>query len=187
MTPIVAEDWLREIDKKLDLTTCTDKECVGVAAHQLTGAACAWWDGYYDAHDDPGSISWEEFTKAFREHHVPEGVMDAKVAEFRNFTQGTLKVQEYTTHFIFMMRYAPEETRSDKKKMYHYKKGLNSRLKIALSGHECCTLWQMINKVLEMERDRLEADAQRERKEKRRRGKGSSRTPAPRQRGSAPS
>jgi hypothetical protein len=125
------------------------------------------------------------FTEAFCEHHVPEGVMDAKVEEFRNFTQGTLKVQEYTTRFICMMRYALEETSTDKK-MYHYKKGLNSRLKIYLSGHECRTLQQMINKVLEMERDHLEADAQRERKEKRRRGKGSSRTPAPRQRGSAP-
>jgi hypothetical protein len=76
------------------------------------------------------------------------------------------------------MRYTPEETSSDKKKMYHYKKGLNSCLKIALSGHECHTLRQMINKVLEMERDRLEANAQRERKAKRRWGKGSSHTPA---------
>jgi hypothetical protein len=57
-----------------------------------------------------------------------------------------------------MMWYAPEETSTDKK-MYHYKKGLNSCLKITLSGHECPTLRQMINKVLEMERYRLEADA----------------------------
>jgi hypothetical protein len=32
------------------------------------------------------SILWEEFTEAFREHHVPKGVMDAKVEEFHNFT-----------------------------------------------------------------------------------------------------
>jgi hypothetical protein len=112
--------------------------------------------------------------------------MDAKVKEFHNFTQGTLKVQEYTTRFIRMMRYAPKETSTDKKKMYHYKKGLNSCLKIALSGHECRTLQQMINKVLEMERDHLEANTQRERKEKRCQGEGSSRTLAPRQRGSVP-
>jgi hypothetical protein len=31
--PFTAEDWLREIEKKLDRTTCTDKECVGVTAH----------------------------------------------------------------------------------------------------------------------------------------------------------
>jgi hypothetical protein len=132
---------------------------VGVTAHQLTSVARAWWDGYCDAHDDPRSISWEEFTEAFREHHVPKGIMDAKVEEFRNFTQGTLKLQEYNTRFIRMIWYAPEETSSDKKKMYHYKKGLNSCLKMALSSHECHTLQQMINKVLEMERDRLEADA----------------------------
>jgi hypothetical protein len=71
---------------------------------------------------------------------VLEGIMDAKVEEFRNFTHETLRVQEYTTRFIRMMQYAPKETSSNKKKMYHYKKGLNSRPRIALSGHECHTL-----------------------------------------------
>jgi hypothetical protein len=50
--PIAAEDWLREMEKKLDLTTCTDEECVGVTAHQLTGTARAWWDGYCETHDE---------------------------------------------------------------------------------------------------------------------------------------
>lgn len=90
--PIDAEDWLREIEKKLDLTTCSDEECVGVAAHQLTGAARAWWDSFSDTHPDPAHITWEEFTEAFREHHVTEGAMDAKVEEFRNLTQGSLNV-----------------------------------------------------------------------------------------------
>jgi len=57
-----------------------------------------------------------------------------------------------------MMRYAPGEIDSEKKKMYFFKKGLNTCLKVALSGHSCYTLWEMINNVLEMERDRLEAD-----------------------------
>ena len=74
------------MEKKLDLTTCSDEECVGVAAHQLTSAARAWWDSYYDTHADPTHISWEEFTEAFCEHHVPEGVMDAMVEEFRNIS-----------------------------------------------------------------------------------------------------
>jgi hypothetical protein len=90
--PIAAEDWLREMEKKLDLTTCTDEECVEVAAHQLTGAARAWWDSYCDAHKDSGSISWEEFVEAFREQHMPEGIMDAKVEEFHNISQGSQKV-----------------------------------------------------------------------------------------------
>jgi hypothetical protein len=72
-----------------------------------------------------------------------------------------------------MMRYAPGETDTEKKKMYCFKKGPNSRLKVALSGHACRTLRKMVNKVLEMERDRLEADALH--KEKKRRFESSSR------------
>ena len=57
-----------------------------------------------------------------------------------------------------MMRYAPGEINSKKKKMYFFKKGLNTCLKVALSGHTYYTLHEMINKVLVMERDHLEAD-----------------------------
>ena len=56
------------------------------------------------------------------------------------------------------MRYAHGETDSEKKKMYFFKKGLNTCLKVSLSGHTCYTLREMINKVLVMERDHLEAD-----------------------------
>jgi hypothetical protein len=30
---IATEDWLHEMEKKLDLTTCTDEECVEVTTH----------------------------------------------------------------------------------------------------------------------------------------------------------
>ena len=43
--------------------------------------------------------------------------------------------------------------------MYFYKKDLNICLKVTLSGHTCYTLWEMINKVLLMERDHLVTDA----------------------------
>ena len=58
-----------------------------------------------------------------------------------------------------MMWYAPGETDSEKKKMYFFKNGLNTCLKVALSGHTCYTIREMINKVSVMERDHLEADA----------------------------
>ena len=80
---------MREIEKKVDLTTCSNEECVGVTAHQLTRATHAWWDSYCDTHADPMHISWGEFPEAFREHHVPEGMIDAKVEEFCNISQGS--------------------------------------------------------------------------------------------------
>jgi hypothetical protein len=77
------------MEKKLDLTTCSDEECVGVTSHQLIGTAHTWWDNYCNNHTDLAHISWEEFIRAFYEHHVLEGVMDAKVEEFRNISQGS--------------------------------------------------------------------------------------------------
>jgi len=75
-----------------------------------------------------------------------------------------------------MMRYAPGETDFEKK-MYFFKKGLNTCHKVTISSHTYYTLREMINKVLEMERDRLEADALY--KEKKRRSESSSCALAP--------
>ena len=75
--PLVADDWLKEMEKKLDLTTFTDDECVGAATHQLIGAARAWWDNFSDSHEDPTNISWDEFAEAFTEYHIPKGIMES--------------------------------------------------------------------------------------------------------------
>jgi hypothetical protein len=46
--PMDADNWLREIEKKLELTELTEEECVTLAAHQLIGTTNAWWDSYCD-------------------------------------------------------------------------------------------------------------------------------------------
>jgi hypothetical protein len=69
--PMEANDWLRVIETKLDLTYYTDKECVAPAVHQLEGTAKSWWDSYCDSHQDPAHITWEELARAFHEQHVP--------------------------------------------------------------------------------------------------------------------
>jgi hypothetical protein len=60
--PMDADNWLREIEKKLELNELTEEECVTMAAHQLIGTASARWDSYCDAHPDPlhigGTSSW---------------------------------------------------------------------------------------------------------------------------------
>ena len=39
-----------------------------------------------------------------------------------------------------MMRYTPGEIDFEKKKMYFFKKGLNTHIKVAISGQTCYTL-----------------------------------------------
>jgi hypothetical protein len=40
--PMEAEDWLKSVEKKLEITQCTDQEKVLFTAHQLFGTAAEW-------------------------------------------------------------------------------------------------------------------------------------------------
>jgi hypothetical protein len=77
-----ADDWLKSIEKKLQVVQCNNRERVLRASHQLSGLVADWWDAYVEAHEDPESINWPEFRTAFRAHHVPEGVI--KLKEFQD-------------------------------------------------------------------------------------------------------
>jgi hypothetical protein len=76
--PMDAGDWLKSPEKKLHVVQCNKREKVLLAFHQLSGLATDWWDAYVEAHEEPESINWLEFTTTFRTHHVPQGVIKLK-------------------------------------------------------------------------------------------------------------
>jgi hypothetical protein len=67
-----ADDWLKSVEKKLQVLQCNNSEKVLLASHQLSGPAPDWWDAYMEAHEEPESMNWLEFRAAFRAHHVPQ-------------------------------------------------------------------------------------------------------------------
>jgi hypothetical protein len=82
--PMDADDWLKSIEKKLQVVQCNNHEKVLLASHQLFGPTSDWWDAYVEAHEEPESINWPEFRAAFRAHHVPQGVIKLKKKEFQD-------------------------------------------------------------------------------------------------------
>ena len=42
--PLEADDWLRDIEMKLIIASCSDREKVLYAPHYLTGADASWWE-----------------------------------------------------------------------------------------------------------------------------------------------
>ena len=44
--PLLADDWLCTITKKLNAVRATDEEKVILATHQLVGAIGEWWENY---------------------------------------------------------------------------------------------------------------------------------------------
>jgi hypothetical protein len=77
-----ADDWLKSVEKKLQVVQCNNRVKVLLASHQLSGPAADWWDAYVEAHQEPKRINWPEFKAAFRAHHVPQEVIKLKKKEF---------------------------------------------------------------------------------------------------------
>jgi hypothetical protein len=78
-----ADDWLKFVEKKLQVVQCNNSEKVLLASHQLSSHAAEWWYGYVEAHEEPESINWLEFRAAFCAHHVPYRVIKLKKKEFQ--------------------------------------------------------------------------------------------------------
>jgi hypothetical protein len=70
MEPMDADDWLKSMEKKLQVVQCNNREKVLLASHQLSGPTTDLWDAYVEAHEEPESINWPEFSAAFWAHHV---------------------------------------------------------------------------------------------------------------------
>jgi hypothetical protein len=85
--PMDADDWLKSVEKKLQVVQCNNHEKVLLASHQLSSPTANWCDAYVEAHEEPERINWPEFIAAFYTHHVPprsyqaeeEGVLRSKI------------------------------------------------------------------------------------------------------------
>jgi hypothetical protein len=152
--PMDANDWLKSVEKKLQVVQCNNREMVLLASHQLSGPAADWWDAYVEAHEEPESINWPEFRASFYAHHVPQGVIKLKRKEFQDLKQGSMSVNEYTTKFTQLSRYAPHEVDTDEKKQECFLNGLNDGLAYALEARDFENFQGMVNKALVLENRR---------------------------------
>jgi hypothetical protein len=128
-----ADDWLKSVEKKLQVVQCNSHEKVLLASHQLSGLTADWWDAYVEAHEEPESINWPEFGASFRAHLVPQGVIKLK-KEFQDLKQGSMSVNEYVTKFTQLSHDAPHEVDTDEKKHECFLNGLNDGLAYALEA-----------------------------------------------------
>jgi hypothetical protein len=114
--PLQADDWLKIVDKMLNIAQCTDREKVLYASGRLISLAANWWDSYCVGHAIVDLITGAEFSTNFRNYHILAGLMKIKKKEFLSLKQGNMTVSEYRDKFIQLSRYAPEEVAEDERK-----------------------------------------------------------------------
>nr|ABA98065.2 retrotransposon protein, putative, Ty3-gypsy subclass [Oryza sativa Japonica Group] len=178
--PVEADDWLKDVDRKLNLVQCTPVEKTLYASHKLRGPAADWWENYCNAHPEPTNIAWDEFATAFRAAHVPESTIDMKKEEFNRLKQGNSSVNEYLSQFNKLAQHAPEEVDTDKKKIRKFLKGIAVGMRLQLLAHVFPTFQHMINKALLLEDARKEATEEYKKRKSNHQGNSSRGTPRPR-------
>jgi hypothetical protein len=55
--PMDTDDWLKTIEKQLQVVQRNNREKVLFALHQFEGPAVDWWDAYVEAHEEPERIN----------------------------------------------------------------------------------------------------------------------------------
>jgi hypothetical protein len=149
--PLDVDDWLKIIEKKLQVMQCNNKAMVLFSSHQLEGPTSDWWDAYVDAHEEPNNINWQLFRTAFCLHHVPQGIIKMKKKEFQDLKQGSMSLSEYVTHFTQLSHYTPGDVDTDEKKQDYFLNGLNDGLAYVLESRDFKNFQGMVNKALVLE------------------------------------
>jgi hypothetical protein len=129
-----ADDWLKTIEKKLQLVQCNNREKVLLASHQPTGHVADWWDACVEAHEEPDTINWNEFKMTFHSHHVPQGVIKLKKKELQDLKQGSMMVSEYITRFTLLSRYTHNDVDTDEKKQKCFLNGLDDGTRLCFAS-----------------------------------------------------
>jgi hypothetical protein len=135
LDPLHVDDWLKTVEKMLNIAHCTDREKVLYASGCLTGLAADWWDSYCAAHAAADTITWAELAANFRNYHNPVGLMKIKKKEFLSHKKGNMTVSEYKDKFINLSRYALEEVVDDERKQEQFLEGLIGPLQYQLMSH----------------------------------------------------
>ena len=76
--PLEGDDWLRTIERKLEIAHSEEGDKVPFANHYLEGAAAIWWENTKAMWPADEEITWSKFMDQFRKYHIPTGIMKTK-------------------------------------------------------------------------------------------------------------
>jgi hypothetical protein len=147
--PLAADAWIKAIEAKFSvfILPCSEERKASFAALQLRGAALIWWENFKTMIPAGHQITWAEFKQAFKEHHIPKGVMDRKMKEFLTLKQGSDTVGEYDKKFNALCQYGGHHVDNDANKIEHFRDGLHGDLYERLNLYEPNNYQDLVNKA----------------------------------------
>jgi hypothetical protein len=94
---------------------------------------------------------WAEFKQAFKEHHIPKGLMDRNMKELLALKQGSDTVYEYAKKFNALCQYGGHHIDNDAKKIERFCDGLHGDLYERINLYEPNSYQDLVNKAISQE------------------------------------
>ena len=164
--PLEADAFIRALEAKFSVFVlpCSEVHKAGFAAQQLRGEALIWWEHYKSMQPAGHEITWDEFKKAFKDHHIPKGIMDRKMRELLALKQGSDTVYQYAQKFNSLCQYGGYHVDNDEKKMERFRNGLDGELYERLNLATLDSYSELVNMVISQEDAMKRAQNDRKRK-----------------------
>ncbi|XP_057975279.1 uncharacterized protein LOC131162690 [Malania oleifera] len=129
--PIMAENWMQEIEKILSVLHCTNEQKVRYATFKLIGEVERWWSVVKLPEKQrlvPVALTWGHFKEILFDHYFLASAINAKMEEFLNLTQGQLTVPSYATNFVELSHFAPFIIPNEFRKEQRFERGLRQEI-----------------------------------------------------------
>jgi hypothetical protein len=148
--PLEADAWVRAIEAKFSAFTlpCSEECKATFATLQLQGEALMWWEHFKSMQPAGHEVTWVEFKQAFKDHHIPKGLMDRKMRELLALKQGSDTVYQYAQKFNSLCQYGGHHMDTDAKKMERFHDGLDGDLYERLILLEPNSYHELVNKAI---------------------------------------
>ncbi|GMN28101.1 hypothetical protein TIFTF001_051642 [Ficus carica] len=114
--PIIADNWLIDIQVILDFMGLTEHEKVLCASFALKKDARHWWMTV-QMRRNVANMSWQDFVDEFSTMYYNREILAAQQDEFTSFKQGSMSVTEAVKKFEQLARLCPELVPNEKEKV----------------------------------------------------------------------
>jgi hypothetical protein len=151
--PLDADAWVRAIEAKFStfVLPCSEERKASFATLQLRGEALMWWEHFKSMQPAGHEVTWTEFKKAFKYHHIPKGLTIRKMKELLALKQGDDTVYQYAQKFNNLGQYGEHHVDTDAKKMERFHDSLKSDLYERLNLLEPNNYHELVNKSISQE------------------------------------
>lgn len=150
--PTLAERWLKQVRKVLDIVGTPAEYQVEFAAYKFQGEVDYWWDSI-KARRDVAGMNWEEFTEVFYNHYFRESTRQAKMEEFVQLQQKGMTVEQYAAKFLELSRFAPDFVSTEGGKTRRFERGLRPTIRGRIVALKVSNFSELIDRAMLVEQE----------------------------------